>query len=47
MQRLPMLPNRTINPLWRTRHYVDFRSGMPDPARAARLERMRHLTRRP
>lgn len=47
MQRHPILPQRTINPLWRTQRYVNFRSGEPDPAREARLERMRHLTRRP
>lgn len=45
MKRL-FLPVRTVNPLWRTQRYVDFRSGLPDPAREARLERMRQLTRR-
>lgn len=45
MKRL-FIPSRTSNPLWRTQHYVDFRVGMPDPAREARLERMRLITRR-
>jgi hypothetical protein len=45
MRRLN-LPIRTINPLWRTKRYVDFRLGMPDPAREARLQRMLQLTQR-
>jgi len=44
--RISWLPNRTINPLWRVKHYVDFRAGMPDPAREARIARMQQLTQR-
>lgn len=40
------LPKRMFDPLYRTKFYIEFRAGMPDPAREARLERMRQLTRR-
>lgn len=43
---LRSLPKRMVSPLWRTQMYIEFRAGMPDPARNARLERMRQLTRR-
>lgn len=40
------LPKRMIDATWRTKRYIEFRAGMPDPAKQARLERMRQLTRR-
>ncbi len=40
------LPKRMVDPTYRTKFYIEFRAGMPDPARIARLERMRQLTRR-
>lgn len=40
------LPKRMMSPLWRTKMYIEFRSGMPDPARDARLERLRQIARR-
>lgn len=40
------LPKRMMSPLWRTKMYIEFRAGAPDPARLARLERMRQITRR-
>lgn len=43
---LMRLPKRMVSPLWRTQMYIEFRAGMPDPARNARLERMRQLTQR-
>lgn len=43
---LMRLPKRMMSPLYRTQMYIEFRAGMPDPARNARLERMRQLARR-
>lgn len=43
---LASLPKRMLDPLLRTQMYIEFRAGMPDPARNARLERMCQLTRR-
>jgi hypothetical protein len=43
----PLLPQRISNPLWRAKHRVDFRAGMPDPAREERAERQRQLSARP
>lgn len=43
---LRSLPKRLFDPGYRTKFYIEFRAGMPDPAREARLERMRQLTRR-
>ncbi len=43
---LMRLPKRMMSPLYRTQMYIEFRAGMPDPARNARLERMRQLTQR-
>lgn len=43
---LMSMPKRMMSPLYRTLMYIEFRAGAPDPAREARLERMRQLTRR-
>lgn len=43
---LRTLPKRLFQPGYRTRMYIEFRAGAPDPARIARLERMRQLTQR-
>lgn len=40
------LPKRMVSPLWRVKMYIEFRAGMPDPARQARRERMRRLSAR-
>lgn len=40
------LPRRLISPLWRTQMYIEFRAGMPDPAREARRLRLRQIARR-
>lgn len=46
MQTRSWLPRRLIDPLWRVKAYVAFRAGMIDPAKEARLQRMRALSRR-
>jgi len=40
------LPKRMMSPLWRAKMYVEFRAGMPDPEREARVDRLRQLARR-
>lgn len=42
-----LLPRRQSDPLYRAKHYVDFRAGMPDPAREERVQRLRSLSARP
>ncbi len=42
----PLVPRRMTNVLWRAQHYVDFRAGMPDPARDERNARLEHVSAR-
>jgi len=38
------LPKRMHSPLWRAKFYIEFRAGMPDPAKEARRQRIAALT---
>lgn len=34
---------RMMNPLYRAKFYIEIRAGMPDPAKEARIQRLRDI----
>jgi hypothetical protein len=40
------LPKRLMSPLWRAKFYIEMRSGMPDPIKTQRLERINRIVKR-